>query len=328
MTNTFEGAVACGRAGDGDGVGLGTWGVGLGMGEVSAAGVGRTATAGRVQPATRQINRAMAGVFTASTLRSEAVILLGGPWQLVLRPERGGRITSLRLAGDELLDQGIGVDDPAAGGFVAAGAWGWDEMVPTVEPRPYPGQGMWAGLALPDHGEAWRLPWSVLEETAASVAMLCSGVVLPWSLERRIELDDRAVRVEYVYRNQGQQSLYAYWCAHPLFRYEVGMEIGVAGGDALANLAEGTSTKRFLRRGSVDRVRLRWTSGAEVEMVWNPDVTPYVGIWACNGDLGGYRQIAIEPATGGGDGPHLAVPPPLLQPGGELRWWLEIRKPS
>src|SRR6202521_2922402 len=253
MTNTCEGVVACGKAGDGEGVGLGISDVGLGMGEVTAAGVGRTATAGRVHADRRQINRATAGVFTPCTLRSETVNLLGGPWQLALRPERGGRITSLRLAGDEPLDQGIGVDDPNADGFVAAGAAGWDEMVPTVDARLYPGSGPGAGLALPDHGEAWRLPWSVLEETAASVAMEYSGVVLPWRLERRIEMDDRAVRVEYVYQNTGQHPLYAYWCAHPLFRYEAGMEIGVEGGDALARLAEGTSTKRFLRRGSANR---------------------------------------------------------------------------
>ena len=63
-------------------------------------------------------------------------------------------------------------------------------------------------------------------------------------------------------------------------------------------------------------------------MSWDAQVTPYVGIWACNGDLGGYRQIAIEPATGGADRPHLAAPPPLLDPGGELTWWLEIRDSS
>ena len=103
------------------------------------------------------------------------------------------------------------------------------------------------------------------------------------------------------------------------------MEVGVEGGDKLANLAEGTSVKRFLRRGSVDRARLAWQSGSAIEVAWDRELTPYVGVWACNGDLGGYRQIAIEPATGGGDRPHLAVPPPLLDPGHEIRWWLEIR---
>jgi galactose mutarotase-like enzyme len=242
-----------------------------------------------------------------------------------VRPERGGRITSLRLGGEELLDHGIGVDDPAAEGFVAAGAWGWDEMVPTIEATSYPGPGPWTGTPLPDHGEAWRLPWRVLEETAASVTMACGGRVLPWRLQRRIELTERAVRAEYTYRNEGTHPLYAYWCAHPLFRFEASMEIGVEGGEQLAALAEGASTKRFLRRGSIDGVRLGWKSGTAIEIAWDHDVTPYVGVWACNGDLGGYRQIAIEPATGGGDRPHLAVPPPKLDPGGELTWWLEIR---
>ena len=179
--------------------------------------------------------------------------LLGGPWELIVRPERGGRITSLRLGGDELLDQGIGIDDPVAEGFVAAGAWGWDEMVPNVDASSYPEPGSWAGTQLPDHGEAWRLPWSVLEESSDAGSLECSGQVLPWRLRRRIELTERAVRATYTYRNVGAQPLYAYWCAHPLFRYEAGMEIAVDGGDRLANLAERMSVKRFLRRGSVDR---------------------------------------------------------------------------
>ena len=242
-----------------------------------------------------------------------------------MKPERGGRITSLRLGGAELLDQGIGVDDPGADGFVSSGAFGWDEMVPNVDGSSYPGTGPWGGLALPDHGEAWRLPWSVLEEGASAVAMECAGRVLPWALRRRISLADSAVRVDYTYRNAGAHPILAYWCAHPLFRYESGMEIAVEGGDGLVNLAQGTSAKRFLRRGSVDRVRLSWKAGPSIEMAWDSQITPYVGIWACNGDLGGYRQIAIEPATGGADRPHLAAPPPLLPPGGRLEWWLEIR---
>jgi galactose mutarotase-like enzyme len=253
------------------------------------------------------------------------VKLLGDRWELALRPERGGRITSLRLGGDELLDQGIGLHDPDAEGFVAAGAFGWDEMVPNVDASSYPGTGPWAGTPLPDHGEAWRLPWSVLQQESDSVSMECAGRVLPWRLRRRITLTDRAVRADYAYRNEGADPMLAYWCAHPLLRYETGMEIGVEGGSALANLAQGTSSKRFLRRGSVDRVRLAWQSGSAIEMAWDSDVTPSVGGWACNGDLGGYRQVAIEPATGGADRPHLAAPPPLLDPGAELAWWIEIR---
>ena len=229
-------------------------------------------------------------------------------WTMEIRPERGGRITSLRLDGEELLDQGIGVDQPTANGFVAGGAWGWDEMVPNVE----------ATDTLPDHGEAWRAPWEVLHDHATTVVMRASGRLVPWELTRTIELRD-VVRVSYVYRNVGDAPHLAYWCAHPLFKYQDGMEMG------MPPIAEGMSNKVFLARGSVDSFRLRWVSGAAVELSWDPSLLPYVAIWACNGDLGGYRQIAVEPATGGNDKPDPVAPPPRLRPGESFRWWLQIR---
>jgi len=83
--------------------------------------------------------------------------------------------------------------------------------------------------------------------------------------------------------------------------------------------------KVFLAPGSLERVSLGWESGAAVEVGWDPKLTPYVGVWVCNGDLGGYRQIAIEPATGGNHRPDPAEPPPVLGPGESLEWWLEVR---
>ncbi len=218
------------------------------------------------------------------------------------------------MEGEELLEQGIGIDDPGAAGFVAGGAFGWDEMVPTVD----------ATDSLPEHGEAWRLPWEVEAQEVGSVVMRCAGRVVPWELERHIDVDER-VTATYSYRNVGVEPHRAYWCAHPLFRFEAGMEIGAPGGSRLAQLAEGTSEKLFLAPGSVDRVRLGWGSGSAIELRWDVSVTPYVGVWVCNGDLGGYRQIAIEPATGGFDRPDSSEPAPLLWPGEELRWWLEVR---
>jgi galactose mutarotase-like enzyme len=212
-------------------------------------------------------------------------------WAVEIRPERGGRITSLRLDGEELLDQGIGVDQPTANGFVEGGAFGWDEMVPNLEPTD----------KLPDHGEAWRLPWEVLEEGH----MRCRGRLVPWELDRSIALGS-SVEVAYKYTNVGDEPHAAYWCAHPLFKYEAGMPVGVP----VPPPAEGTSTKMYLPRASADQIRV-----GRVEMSWDPSVTPDVAIWVCNGDLGGYRQIAVEPATAS----------PLLAPGASLRWGLRIR---
>jgi hypothetical protein len=206
-------------------------------------------------------------------------------WEMGIRPERGGRITSLRLDGEELLDQGIGVDQPTANGFVEGGAFGWDEMVPNLEPTD----------TLPDHGEAWRLPWEVV----GPGVMRCRGRLVPWELERRISLGEE-VEVGYTYRNVGRSPHPAYWCAHPLFKYEPGM---------VQDVAEGASTKLFLPRGSIDRMRL-----GRVELRWDAALTPDVAVWICNGDLGGYRQIAVEPATAS----------PMLDPGASLSWWLRI----
>lgn len=240
------------------------------------------------------------------------MIVRSAPWQIEVAPKRGGRITSLKLDGEELLDQGIGVDRADADGFVEGGAWGWDEMVPNVA----------AVGELPDHGEAWRLAWDVMRVTQSEIAMRCRGRIVPWELSRSVQLRDSLI-VQYEYRNVGAQPHHAYWCAHPLFRYEAGMEVGLPGG--APHVGEGESTKLFLDAGAVDRVRLRWPSGLGVEMSWDSAVTPYVGVWLCNGDLGGYRQVAIEPATGGNDRPDPAAPPPLLPPGETLNWWLAIR---
>jgi galactose mutarotase-like enzyme len=211
--------------------------------------------------------------------------MTGGRWEMEIRPERGGRITSLRLDGEELLDQGIGVDQPSAKGFVEGGAFGWDEMVPNLEPTE----------TLPDHGEAWRLPWEVLEDGA----MRCRGRLVPWELERRIELRDEVV-ARYTYRNIGDAAHPAYWCAHPLFKYAPVMDV---------DLAQGASTKLFLAPGSVDRMRV-----GRVEVRWDLGLTPNVAVWMCNGDLGGYRQVAVEPATAS----------PVLDAGESLSWWLRI----
>lgn len=213
--------------------------------------------------------------------------MAAGRWALEARPERGGRITSLRLDGEELLDQGIGIDQPSATGFVEGGAFGWDEMVPNLEPTE----------TLPDHGEAWRLPWEVL----GPGAMRCRGRLVRWELERRISLGE-AVDVAYVYRNVGGEPHLGYWCAHPLFAYQPGML-------SLPDVAEGASTKVFMPRGSIDRIRL-----GRVEVRWDAALTPDVAVWICNGDLGGYRQVAVEPSW----------TKPAFGRGESFAWWLRI----
>ena len=228
-------------------------------------------------------------------MSTAATRIAGQRWELEARPERGGRITSLRLDGEELLDQGIGVDQPTANGFVAGGAFGWDEMVPNLEPTD----------TLPDHGEAWRLPWTVLRSAGLELAMRCRGQLRSWELTRSIYLRDGAVFAAYTYRNVGRDPIAAYWCSHCLFRYRPDLIVSID----IPRPEDGRSAKIFLPPGSIDQVRL-----GRVRIRWDAALTPDVAIWVCNGDLGGYRQIAVEPATAS----------PVLAPGKSLRWWLAI----
>src|SRR5260370_613143 len=254
----------------GFGVGRGE-GVGEAAGREWLDGKGLGRWAALAGPQAESVARASANTRLDFTRLDTTILggmrLRGGVWEMEIQPLRGGRIISLRLGGDELLDQGIGVDDPNALGFVAAGARGWDEMVPTVDAARYPGTGPYEGVELPDHGEAWRLPWMVTGDGT----MECSGRVLPWKLERRIVLG-ASVRLEYRYTNLGDTPFYAYWCAHPLFRYEIDMNVQV-GGDVPRPEA-GKSRKVFLRRGSVDHARLAWKSGAAVELALDGALSP------------------------------------------------------
>jgi len=89
------------------------------------------------------------------------------------------------------------------------------------------------------------------------------------------------------------------------------MEIGA---EVPSALGEGASTKVFLPAGSVDHIVLGWSSGKRIAVSWDASLTPDVAIWMCNGDIGGYRQIAVEPATAS----------PVLEPGASFAWWLRI----
>src|SRR2546421_13036320 len=151
-------------------------GVGEGSGLAASGGVWTAATGVGLGWTTLPVAGPQAPIDRAATIAAP-MRLRSRRWDLEVRPERGGRITSLRLDGEELLDQGIGVDQPTAKGFVEGGAWGWDEMVPNLEPT---GE-------LPDHGEAWRVPLGVVDEHPRRGG----GGLPPRVLQRRDEPGER-----------------------------------------------------------------------------------------------------------------------------------------
>ena len=103
---------------------------------------------------------------------------------------------------------------------------GWDEMFPTIIGCPYPGPGEYHGVALPDHGEAWTLPWDVQQGAANELVMRYSGRALPYEFQRSISLgQDGTLTFAYQVRNLGPDPIDYLWAAHPQFKCQPGTRI-------------------------------------------------------------------------------------------------------
>ncbi len=102
---------------------------------------------------------------------------------------------------------------------------GWDEMIPTIVACPYPAEGPFHGASLPDHGEAWTLPWEDAGSNEGEIALALSGRALPYYLRRVLSLRDDRLVLSYDLRNKGDAALAYLWAAHPQFACDPGATI-------------------------------------------------------------------------------------------------------
>jgi hypothetical protein len=121
---------------------------------------------------------------------------MGGPARVSVDLRRGGRWTSLRLAGREWLwHRDDPLRDRAAPGDPFADAGGIEECVPTVRGKP-------------DHGDAWCRAWSDLGDGSAEAD--CGN----FTLRRHIVAD--VDRVTARYRLTARPGYRFVWAAHAL----------------------------------------------------------------------------------------------------------------
>jgi len=159
----------------------------------------------------------------------ENVVIHAGDCALTLIPALGGKLASLRVGSDELLQSPLNPYAPRTRtmAFSEADASGWDECLPSVAPCTLPTE---AGSAqIPDHGDLWRVPWQVLDATEDSATFRANGFSLPLQLTRSVILSEAPngwqLQLLYSLTNLGAYTVPWSWAAHPLFHADPGDRI-------------------------------------------------------------------------------------------------------
>jgi galactose mutarotase-like enzyme len=266
--------------------------------------------------------------------------------RVLIAPRIGARIVSLcDRDGNEYVEPG---ETPVeslspANSYLDGGLGGIDDCFPgiTAEMLTSPAR------TVPDHGEVWCRPVTVLDADPERIVTAQSGIADDWELVRVFELRGVSLRVTYELRNPTETPLEALWAAHPLLVLtpDVELELGpiadfrvesgtlpldefdlarpgtVPDGNCLkafAPLPAGT-TLGAIYRGRGTRVLLRLEAG---QPAW-------LGLWL---NAGGFpesspvRHLALEPTFGDCDSLSQAIANDTclrLAPGAATTWALE-----
>ena len=138
-------------------------------------------------------------------------------------PELGGKISSIALAtsGGELLQGPLKpyAARTATAPFDEYDGSGWDECLPSVGPCDVSyGNNQTAKIA--DHGDVWRLAWTVDEATDTLLRTTVLATSLPLAFERTLRLDGPNLHLDYFLTNTATVEVPYGWSVHPLFAIE------------------------------------------------------------------------------------------------------------
>ncbi len=222
---------------------------------------------------------------------------------------------------------------------------GFDECFPNIGAGSFPGL-PWQGVALPDHGEVWALPWDV-DLDGDGLTLRVEGVRLPYTLEKRLELRSEGLWMHYQAINLSPFDMPVLWSSHPLMDVKPGMRLEVPASSVRIDscsprFSELTRVKtgqiaswplvngqdlsiipgpearisakliaRELREGRVALVDPE--EGASLTFRFNQSSVTHCGLWlnycgwAGKPGAAPYYNIGFEPCIGGADRLDLAV---------------------
>jgi galactose mutarotase-like enzyme len=190
--------------------------------------------------------------------RKENVVIAAGECEVIILPRYGGKISSIKLRGRELLQQPLApiMSRTREMGFDEGDASGWDECLPSVAAC----EVEFAGdkVPVPDHGGLWRVEWAREQgnegtrEQESSLTLKGKCFSLPLELERTIALKEMGstwrLFLFYKLTNTGTEPAPWSWSAHPLFVVDAGDRIVLPEGIRELRL-EGSSGGRLGKKG-------------------------------------------------------------------------------
>lgn len=215
---------------------------------------------------------------------------------------------------------------------------------PRVSPRPAyyraPVDDWWAGgvieglptcfactvdeQSLPDFGEIWSEPWTVLDASCSSATLSCTTRIWPLRITREMALPDgtSSLRLRYHIENLGHSATPFLWGVHPTIPVgrrswiqvpapveELAMEQGIPGPARESPFSRGpvlfsdiaTPGQRFSYLSGLpnDGWCAVWDDDAPVGfgMSFKASQFPVLGMWLLNG-WRGLRAITLEPWVG------------------------------
>lgn len=232
---------------------------------------------------------------------------------------------------------------------------GFDECFPTIEPCDLNGR------HLPCHGEVWCEPWALdqgaWEQGIISTTISCRQS--PFELNRQVSLHGNQLHLFYVLRNLGSAPEPYLWAFHPMIRVhaedrlELPQEVAslqIEGAKGSPSDSEGSewawpspfpgfhldrfdlganqcaTVKGFTGRLNCPRARIaNRVSGEFLEMSWDAERNPFLGVWINRGGYQGFQNVAaLEPTNGQTDFLSKHHASPHLPAGGTCSWSMTI----
>jgi galactose mutarotase-like enzyme len=191
-----------------------------------------------------------------NAVEKENVTIRAGKCSITILPRLGGKIASIRVGEQELLQSPLAPYAPRTRtmSFDGGDASGWDECLPSVAACTV--QTAAGPASIPDHGDLWRIQWTEIgdqESNGRSVAMRGECFSLPMTLERTVALAEThsgwSLKLDYTLRNTGSSPAPWSWAAHPLFVTEAGDRIQLPASIKTLRL-EGSGGGRLGRNGN------------------------------------------------------------------------------